>query len=146
LRKQAETLFDQQDSNPDTSASSSGSDDTTEEPSLTGNIASNTTNTVQLGDKTTLDDLSQPGDINDGGTSGGSGDSHTQSAQTLGVDAILITGNSSVIGREILKQTEEFQNADAEEWARRHKELQKQVEDYSRTYIYAFIASIKCTN
>ena len=138
MRKQSETQSDQEDLNPD--ASDARSDDTIEEPSLTGNIPSSTINSVQLdeGDKPSLDNPSPLDGLNDVGTSDGSSDSHTQSVQTLGVDGNPIIGDNNVIGREILKQTEEFQNADAEEWARRHRELQKQVDYNSHIVLYIF--------
>lgn len=55
------------------------------------------------------------------------GDLHVGNTQDTEVAVNPVNGDTIVSGREKLKETEEFRQAVAEEWARRQLELQKQV-------------------
>lgn len=60
------------------------------------------------------------------------GDLHVGNTQDTEVAVNPVNGDTIVSGREKLKETEEFRQAVAEEWARRQLELQKQAQEAAR--------------
>lgn len=129
VRERKEDIaLDQQDSN--VNVSDIGSGDGAEEALSPQNILSSTVQDVGANLKSPKIGVSgggaeASGRLNDTGIC-------TNPRQGVEADGTPVPVETVVTDRETLKRTEEFRNADAEEWARRRLELQKQAEKVQR--------------